>query len=55
MFIATLIHTLARYIRYRLQLTRIEELDDRILRDIGLSRGELKAAAWDVATHGTSR
>jgi uncharacterized protein YjiS (DUF1127 family) len=52
MFIATLIGTIARYIRYRLQLIRIEDLDDRTLRDIGLDRSELKAAAWDVAAHG---
>jgi uncharacterized protein YjiS (DUF1127 family) len=52
MFIATLIGTVARYIRYRLQLIRIEDLDDRTLRDIGLDRDELKAAAWDVAAHG---
>jgi len=54
MVIATLIHTLARYIRYRLQLIEIEDLDDRTLRDIGLDRGELRAAAWEMAAHGGS-
>jgi uncharacterized protein YjiS (DUF1127 family) len=55
MFLATLVHALTRYIRYRLQLIRIEDLDDRTLRDIGLDRGELKAVAWERAAHGIPR
>jgi len=35
-----------RYGRYRSQLTSISQLDERTLRDIGISRGELVTAAW---------
>ena len=52
MYIATLIGTVARYFRSRLQLPRIEDLDDRALRDIGLDRDELKATAWYLAARG---
>ncbi|MDP2330241.1 MAG: DUF1127 domain-containing protein [Reyranella sp.] len=52
MFIASLVGTLMRYLRYRAQLTSISKLDDHILRDIGLNRGELRSAAWDIAAHG---
>jgi len=52
MFIASLVGTIARYVRYRSQLNSISDLDDRILRDIGLNPGELRSAAWDMATHG---
>jgi uncharacterized protein YjiS (DUF1127 family) len=48
MFIAFLYGTIGRYLRYRSQLSSIYELDDRMLQDIGLDRGELKAAAWDL-------
>lgn len=51
MLIAFLYDTLGRYLRYRTQLATIGELDDRILRDIGISRGDLKAVAWDSASH----
>jgi uncharacterized protein YjiS (DUF1127 family) len=49
MFIESLVGTIMRYARYRRQLTSISNLDDRILRDIGLNRGELRSAAWDIA------
>jgi uncharacterized protein YjiS (DUF1127 family) len=35
-----------RYIRYRSQLTCINQIDERLLRDIGIGRGELITAAW---------
>jgi uncharacterized protein YjiS (DUF1127 family) len=52
MFIASLVGAIAQYLRYRSQLTSISSLDDRILRDIGLNRSELRSAAWDMAGHG---
>ena len=51
MLIAFLFDTVGRYLRYRSQLASMELLDDRLLRDIGLERGELRAAAWQ-AVHG---
>jgi uncharacterized protein YjiS (DUF1127 family) len=53
MLIAVLLETIGEYLRYRSQLARIELLDDRLLRDIGLERGELRAAAWQ-AVHGAT-
>jgi uncharacterized protein YjiS (DUF1127 family) len=47
MLIAGLFGAIQRYLRYRSLLLSIENLDDHILNDIGLSRGELSAAAWD--------
>jgi uncharacterized protein YjiS (DUF1127 family) len=46
MFIASLIGTIGRYVRYRLQLASISQLDEHTLRDIGINRGELTTAAW---------
>jgi uncharacterized protein YjiS (DUF1127 family) len=46
MFIATLFGAVRRYLRYRAQLLSIERLDDHMLYDIGVNRGELSAAAW---------
>jgi uncharacterized protein YjiS (DUF1127 family) len=46
MLLASLIALFRRYARYRSQLSSIDELDERTLRDIGLSRGELLTAAW---------
>jgi uncharacterized protein YjiS (DUF1127 family) len=39
--------TVKRYLRYREQLSSIAQLDEHILHDIGLSRSELSAAAWN--------
>ena len=47
MLIAGLFGAIQRYLRYRSLLLSIENLDEHILNDIGLSRGELSAAAWD--------
>ena len=46
MLIASSIALVRRYARYRSQLTSISQLDERTLRDIGISRGELATAAW---------
>ena len=46
MLLASILDLFRRYVRYRSQLSSIEELDERTLRDIGLSRGELVTAAW---------
>ena len=37
----SLIAAIRRYARYRTELASINRLDDRMLRDIGVSRGEL--------------
>ena len=49
MLVAFLFDTVGRYLRYRFQLASIGELDDRTLRDIGLTRSELRAVAWNTA------
>ena len=46
MLIASIIALFRRYSRYRSELESISQLDERTLRDIGLSRGELVTAAW---------
>ena len=46
MLLAALFGSVQRYLRYRALLSGIETLDDRLLYDIGLNRGELSAAAW---------
>jgi uncharacterized protein YjiS (DUF1127 family) len=43
--LAALFGAAQRYLRYRAQLFSVESLDDRMLCDIGLYRGELSAAA----------
>ena len=50
MFIASLIGTIGRYIRYRSQLASIKQLDEHILRDIGISRDDVTNAAWSIST-----
>jgi len=46
MLISSLIALIGRYARYRSELASISQLDERTLRDIGLSRGEIGGAAW---------
>ena len=46
MLIPSLIALVRRYGRYRSELASISELDERTLRDIGISRGELATSAW---------
>ena len=36
-----------RYLRYQAEALRIARLDERLLADIGVSRGQLCAEAWD--------
>jgi uncharacterized protein YjiS (DUF1127 family) len=43
-----------RYLRYRTQLFSIESLDDHMLYDIGLNRGELSSAAWAQVERATA-
>jgi len=52
MFISILLklfEAIKQYLRYREQLSCIAQLDEHILRDIGLNRSELSAAAWHRA------
>jgi len=51
MFMAAIFGALKRYIHYRIQLLYFEELDERTLYDIGVSRSELRAEAWEHAEH----
>jgi uncharacterized protein YjiS (DUF1127 family) len=46
-FIGILVESVRRYLRYQTQLSCIAQLDERILIDIGLSRGELRTEAWN--------
>jgi uncharacterized protein YjiS (DUF1127 family) len=55
MLLVVLFDTIGRYLRYRSQLASIDDLDDRTLRDIGLTRSELKAVAWHSAAHRAQR
>jgi uncharacterized protein YjiS (DUF1127 family) len=47
MYIASLIRTYAAWRKYRTAVSQLAELDDRSLRDIGISRSQIKGAAWD--------
>jgi uncharacterized protein YjiS (DUF1127 family) len=51
MLIGILFDTVRRYLRYRENVVCITQLDEHILRDIGLSRDALCAAAWARAAH----
>jgi uncharacterized protein YjiS (DUF1127 family) len=54
MFIGILFGTIRRYFRYHENLLCIAQLDEHILHDIGLSRSELCAEAWDRAAGSTA-
>ena len=45
MYLANLIRGFAEWRRYRVAVRQLSDLDDRILRDIGLSRSEIKRVA----------
>ncbi len=45
MAFAAIFGALQRYVHYRIQMVYFEELDERTLRDIGVSRSELAAEA----------
>ena len=49
MLLTSAIAMIRRYVRYRSQLDSIRQLDERTLRDIGISRGELATAAWSYS------
>jgi uncharacterized protein YjiS (DUF1127 family) len=46
MLIGILFDTVRRYMRYHENVLCISQLDEHILRDIGLDRGALCAEAW---------
>jgi uncharacterized protein YjiS (DUF1127 family) len=46
MYIATLIRSYATWRKYRTAIHQLAALDDRSLRDIGISRSQIKGAAW---------
>jgi uncharacterized protein YjiS (DUF1127 family) len=46
MLIASSIALVRRYFLYRSQLADLSQLDERALRDIGISRGELATSVW---------
>jgi uncharacterized protein YjiS (DUF1127 family) len=46
MYIASLIRSYAAWRKYRTAVHQLAELDDRTLRDIGISRSQIKGAAW---------
>ena len=50
-----LIGAVRRYLRYRELAIHIGQLDEHVLFDIGCTRSELYAEAWDRAEHGTRR
>jgi len=54
MLLATMFGAVHRYLRYRTQLFSIESLDDNMLYDIGLNRGELSSAAWAQVERATA-
>ena len=46
MYIATRIRSCAAWRKYRVAIHQLAELDDHSLRDIGISRSQIKGAAW---------
>jgi uncharacterized protein YjiS (DUF1127 family) len=46
MYIAALVRSYAAWRKYRKALHQLADLDDRSLRDIGISRSQIKGAAW---------
>jgi len=49
MFLATLVRFARTYFKYRSTVSALAELDERSLRDIGLTRGQISGAAWKTA------
>jgi uncharacterized protein YjiS (DUF1127 family) len=45
MYIATLIRSYAAWRKYRTAVNQLATLDDRSLRDIGISRSQIRGAA----------
>ena len=46
---------IARYFVRRAAIARLRELDDRVLRDIGLERSQIEAAVYGVITPSQAR
>ena len=49
MLLSSIIRAVRAYWRYRSSLFALSQLDERMLRDIGMSRGELEGRAWQAA------
>jgi uncharacterized protein YjiS (DUF1127 family) len=49
MFLATLVRLARTYLKYRSTVSALADLDERSLRDIGLTRYDISSAAWDLA------
>jgi uncharacterized protein YjiS (DUF1127 family) len=46
MFLVSMLRALRAWLRYRNRVNALSQLDDHLLRDIGLSRGDLKQMAF---------
>jgi uncharacterized protein YjiS (DUF1127 family) len=49
MFLAAIVRFARAYMNYRTTVAALTDLDDRGLRDIGLTRGQIAGAAWNSA------
>jgi uncharacterized protein YjiS (DUF1127 family) len=49
MFLATIVRFVRSYLQYRTTISALSDLDERGLRDIGLTRGQIAGAAWNSA------
>jgi uncharacterized protein YjiS (DUF1127 family) len=47
MYIASLIRSYSAWRKYRTAVHQLAALDDRSLRDIGLSRSQIRGAVWN--------
>ena len=46
MYLTHLVAFVRRYMRYRATINELSQVDERTLRDIGLTRGQIIDAAW---------
>ncbi len=46
MFLSSLLASLSRWLHYRDTVRQLSDLSDRELRDLGIHRGDIHAAAW---------
>jgi uncharacterized protein YjiS (DUF1127 family) len=49
MFLASIVRFARAYVKYRTTVAALTDLDERCLRDIGLTRGQIAGAAWSSA------
>lgn len=49
MFLATIVRFARAYVKYRTTIAALTDLDERGLRDIGLTRGQIAGVAWNSA------